>query len=116
MAGGEDWDHEKMLVGFVCARLFVEEAADIFMKEANVPRTPVASKQVRFQPQTGKLLATATGNSINFIDTQIQSGVLFNLEGHTNEVLCICSDKKFGFILNRHKEVAIIIILIRRRV
>ncbi|XP_065879505.1 transcriptional corepressor LEUNIG_HOMOLOG-like [Euphorbia lathyris] len=49
-----------------------------------------ATKQVRFQPQTGNLLAAATGNNINVIDTEIRNRVVFNLKGHVKEVLCLC--------------------------
>ncbi|WCJ27059.1 Transcriptional corepressor LEUNIG_HOMOLOG [Euphorbia peplus] len=57
-----------------------------------------ATKQVRFQPQTGKLLATATGNNINVIDTEIRGSVLFNLKGHTKDVLCLCWDSSGKYI------------------
>jgi uncharacterized protein YcgI (DUF1989 family) len=30
-----------------------------------------ATRQVRFQPTTGKLMATSTGNSINVIDVEV---------------------------------------------
>lgn len=39
-----------------------------------------ASKQVRFQPQYGKLLATCSRNNINVIDVENDTGVQFNLK------------------------------------
>ncbi|KAJ4834278.1 hypothetical protein Tsubulata_028317 [Turnera subulata] len=54
-------------------------------------------KQVRFQPQCGKLLATATGNNINVIDVEI-GDIQFNLKGHTKDVLSICWDASGKFI------------------
>ncbi|KAI4296766.1 hypothetical protein L6164_036692 [Bauhinia variegata] len=56
-----------------------------------------ASKQVRFQPRFGKLLATATGNSINVIDIESNS-LLYNLKGHVKDVLSICWEASGNYI------------------
>ncbi|XP_025015561.2 transcriptional corepressor LEUNIG_HOMOLOG isoform X2 [Ricinus communis] len=51
-----------------------------------------ATKQVRFQPQCGQLLATASGNSINVIDVENNSRIQFNLKGHAKQILSLCWD------------------------
>ncbi|KAF2303315.1 hypothetical protein GH714_016594 [Hevea brasiliensis] len=51
-----------------------------------------ATKQVRFQPQCGKLLATSTRNNINVIDVENDTGVQFNLKGHAEDVLSLSWD------------------------
>ncbi|CAL0334416.1 unnamed protein product [Lupinus luteus] len=55
------------------------------------------SKQVRFQPDSGKLLATATGNDIKIVDVEAD-GVLCNLKGHVKDVLSICWDRSGNYI------------------
>ncbi|XP_011027806.1 PREDICTED: transcriptional corepressor LEUNIG-like isoform X1 [Populus euphratica] len=50
-----------------------------------------ATRQVRFQPTIGKLMATSTGNSINVIDVEV-GNLVWNLKGHSKEVLSICWD------------------------
>ncbi|XP_057429035.1 transcriptional corepressor LEUNIG-like isoform X3 [Lotus japonicus] len=55
------------------------------------------SKQVRFQPQYGQLLATAIGNSITIIDVETDSH-LHDLKGHDKDVLSICWDRSGNFL------------------
>ncbi|KAH1066077.1 hypothetical protein J1N35_031064 [Gossypium stocksii] len=50
-----------------------------------------ATKQVRFQPRPGKLIATASGNVVNVIDAETYKP-LSCLKGHNKEVLSICWD------------------------
>ncbi|CAI9772750.1 unnamed protein product [Fraxinus pennsylvanica] len=50
-----------------------------------------ANRQVRFQPQSGNLLAAATGNVINMIDVET-STIQYRLEGHTKDVRSMCWD------------------------
>ncbi|KAK8604615.1 hypothetical protein V6N13_126606 [Hibiscus sabdariffa] len=50
-----------------------------------------ATKQVRFQPQLGRLIATASGNVINLIDVETNKPQ-FCLKGHDEDVLSICWD------------------------
>ncbi|KAB2082002.1 hypothetical protein ES319_A05G168900v1 [Gossypium barbadense] len=50
-----------------------------------------ATKQVRFQPRPGKLIATASGNVVNVIDAETNKP-LSCLKGHNKEVLSICWD------------------------
>ncbi|KAK7412357.1 hypothetical protein VNO78_03812 [Psophocarpus tetragonolobus] len=59
--------------------------------------TKGASKQVRFQPCSGKFLAAATGNSIKIFDVESDS-LLYNLKGHVKDVLSICWDKSGNYI------------------
>uniref|UniRef100_A0A2N9END1 LisH domain-containing protein n=1 Tax=Fagus sylvatica TaxID=28930 RepID=A0A2N9END1_FAGSY len=56
-----------------------------------------ATKQVRFQPQFGKLLATAAENGINLIDVETDS-LQFYLKGHVKDVLSICWDTSGKYI------------------
>ncbi|XP_052202562.1 transcriptional corepressor LEUNIG_HOMOLOG-like [Diospyros lotus] len=49
------------------------------------------SRQVRFQPQSGDLLAAASENAIKLFDVQTNT-LLCCLEGHLNEVNSICWD------------------------
>ncbi|XP_037492439.1 transcriptional corepressor LEUNIG_HOMOLOG isoform X4 [Jatropha curcas] len=57
-----------------------------------------ATKQVRFQPQCGKLLAAASGNSINVINVENNHSVQFSLKGHAKEVLSLCWDMSGEYI------------------
>ncbi|CAK7350569.1 unnamed protein product [Dovyalis caffra] len=56
-----------------------------------------ATRQVRFQPGFGKLMAAATGNSINVIDVEV-GNLMWNLKGHAKEVLSICWDTSGKYI------------------
>ncbi|KAH8511849.1 hypothetical protein H0E87_009142 [Populus deltoides] len=56
-----------------------------------------ATRQVRFQPTTGKLMATSTGNSINVIDVEV-GNLVWDLKGHSKEVLSICWDTSGKYI------------------
>ncbi|XP_038997055.1 transcriptional corepressor LEUNIG_HOMOLOG-like isoform X2 [Hibiscus syriacus] len=53
--------------------------------------TKAATKQVRFQPRVGKLVATASGNVVNVIDVETNKPQSC-LKGHNKEVLSICWD------------------------
>nr|XP_012575073.1 transcriptional corepressor LEUNIG-like isoform X2 [Cicer arietinum] len=55
------------------------------------------SKQVRFQPLYGKLLATATGNNVKIFDIETNS-LLYHLQGHDKDVLSICWDRSGKYI------------------
>ncbi|KAG8635391.1 hypothetical protein MANES_16G029200v8 [Manihot esculenta] len=57
-----------------------------------------ASKQVRFQPQYGKLLATCSRNNINVIDVENDTGVQFNLKGHAKEIHSLSWDMSGKYI------------------
>ncbi|KAK7246483.1 hypothetical protein RIF29_41351 [Crotalaria pallida] len=59
--------------------------------------TKGGSKQVRFQPQFGKFLATSTGNEMKIIDIDTAS-ILCNLKGHVKDVLSICWDRSGNYI------------------
>ncbi|KAK9047776.1 hypothetical protein V6N11_053610 [Hibiscus sabdariffa] len=50
-----------------------------------------ATKQVRFQPRLGKLIATASGNVVNVIDVETNKPQSC-LKGHNKEILSICWD------------------------
>ncbi|KAG6777058.1 hypothetical protein POTOM_016858 [Populus tomentosa] len=56
-----------------------------------------ATRQIRFQPTIGKLMATSTGNSINVIDVEV-GNLVWNLKGHSKEVLSICWDTSGKYI------------------
>ncbi|KAK6269070.1 hypothetical protein QUC31_013230 [Theobroma cacao] len=56
-----------------------------------------ATEQVRFQPQLGKLIATASGNVVNIIDFETDKPQ-FCLKGHNKEVLSICWDPSGNYI------------------
>ncbi|XVF87461.1 hypothetical protein PTKIN_Ptkin18bG0122100 [Pterospermum kingtungense] len=56
-----------------------------------------ATKQVRFQPRLGKLIATASGNVVNAIDVETNKPQ-FCLKGHDKEVLSICWDPSGKYI------------------
>ncbi|KAE9599272.1 putative transcription factor WD40-like family [Lupinus albus] len=59
--------------------------------------TKGGSKQVRFQPDFGKLLATATGNDMKIVDVEADA-VLCNLKGHVKDILSICWDRSGNYI------------------
>ncbi|XVE88069.1 hypothetical protein DITRI_Ditri19aG0038900 [Diplodiscus trichospermus] len=56
-----------------------------------------ATKQVRFQPRLGKLIATASGNVLNLIDVETNKPLFF-LKGHNKEILSICWDPSGKYI------------------
>ncbi|XWS15756.1 hypothetical protein CRYUN_Cryun34aG0029300 [Craigia yunnanensis] len=58
-----------------------------------------ATKQVRYQPQLGKLIATASGNVVNAIDVETNKPE-FCLKGHNKEVLSICWDPSGKYIVS----------------
>ncbi|PON61396.1 Guanine nucleotide-binding protein, beta subunit [Trema orientale] len=58
-----------------------------------------ATKQVRFQPDSGKLLATASGNGVNLFDTETGS-LKLSWKGHIKDVLSICWDHSGKYILS----------------
>ncbi|XP_059596258.1 transcriptional corepressor LEUNIG_HOMOLOG isoform X4 [Vitis vinifera] len=59
--------------------------------------TKGATKQVRFQPRVGKLLATAVGNGINIIDVETDT-LQAHLKGHTKDVRAICWDTSGKYV------------------
>ncbi|KAH1103060.1 hypothetical protein GLYMA_13G237900v4 [Glycine max] len=67
--------------------------------------TKGGSKQVRFQPSFGKFLATATENNIKIFDVETDS-LLYNLEGHVNDVLSICWDKNGNYVASVSEDTA----------
>lgn len=56
-----------------------------------------ASRQVRFQPEVGKHLAAATGNTLNLIDFETNI-VCYRLEGHVKDIRSICWDTTGNYI------------------
>ncbi|OMO65208.1 hypothetical protein COLO4_31447 [Corchorus olitorius] len=56
-----------------------------------------ATKQVRFQPQQGKLIATASANVVSVVDVETDKPQ-FSLKGHNEEVLSICWDPSGKYI------------------
>ncbi|XP_022724627.1 transcriptional corepressor LEUNIG-like [Durio zibethinus] len=64
-----------------------------------------ATKQVRFQPGLGKLIATASGNVVNIIDVETNKPQ-FCLKGHNKEVLSICWDPSGKYIASISEESA----------
>ncbi|XP_048337349.2 transcriptional corepressor LEUNIG isoform X2 [Ziziphus jujuba] len=64
-----------------------------------------AIKQVRFQPQSGKLLATASGNVINLFD--VETGNLHSsFKGHVKDIHSICWDPSGKYIASVSDESA----------
>ncbi|XP_070051666.1 transcriptional corepressor LEUNIG_HOMOLOG-like isoform X5 [Nicotiana tomentosiformis] len=55
------------------------------------------SRQVRFQPRFGNLLACSTGNIINIFDVETNS-ILQQLQGHVGDVRSICWDMSGNFL------------------
>ncbi|XP_070051648.1 transcriptional corepressor LEUNIG_HOMOLOG isoform X2 [Nicotiana tabacum] len=55
------------------------------------------SRQVRFQPRFGNLLACSTGNIINIFDVETNS-VQLQLQGHVGDVRSICWDMSGNFL------------------
>ncbi|XVF27623.1 hypothetical protein REPUB_Repub14bG0124200 [Reevesia pubescens] len=66
-----------------------------------------ATKQVRFQPQLGKLIATASGNVVNAIDVETNK-LQFCLKGHNKEVLSICWDPSGKYIASISEDSALL--------
>ncbi|GMP72416.1 hypothetical protein CsSME_00030464 [Camellia sinensis var. sinensis] len=58
-----------------------------------------ASRQVRFQPRVGNLLATASGNKISLYDVETNS-LQYCLEEHVKEVRSICWDTSGKYIVS----------------
>lgn len=56
-----------------------------------------ATRQVRFQPQFGNLLAAASGNRIGLFEVETNSLQCY-LEGHTEEVRSICWDSSGRYL------------------
>ncbi|XP_059440145.1 transcriptional corepressor LEUNIG-like isoform X2 [Corylus avellana] len=56
-----------------------------------------ATKQVRFQPQLGNVLATAAGNSVYVIDVETD-GLQFYFQGHVKDIISICWDTSGNYI------------------
>ncbi|XVE51362.1 hypothetical protein DITRI_Ditri02bG0034100 [Diplodiscus trichospermus] len=56
-----------------------------------------ATKQVRFQPRLGNLIATASGNVVNTVDVETNKPQ-FCLKGHNKDVLSICWDPSGKYI------------------
>ncbi|XP_058201049.1 transcriptional corepressor LEUNIG-like isoform X1 [Rhododendron vialii] len=64
-----------------------------------------ATRQVRFQPRLGKLLAAASGNKIGLFD--VETNILqCYLEGHVKEVRSICWDSSGRYIASVSEESA----------
>ncbi|KMT04648.1 hypothetical protein BVRB_8g183000 isoform B [Beta vulgaris subsp. vulgaris] len=62
-----------------------------------------AIRQVRFQPQLGRLLATASGNGVNIFN--VETGDFeFDLKGHQYEVRSICWDETGNYIASVSEE------------
>nr|XP_033509428.1 transcription initiation factor TFIID subunit 5-like isoform X3 [Nicotiana tomentosiformis] len=55
------------------------------------------SRQVRFQPRFGNLLASSTGNVINIFDVETNS-IQQKFEGHVRDVRSICWDMSGNFL------------------
>ncbi|XP_075091008.1 transcriptional corepressor LEUNIG-like [Nicotiana tabacum] len=55
------------------------------------------SRQVRFQPRFGNLLACSTGNIINIFDVETNS-IQQQLQGHVGDVRSICWDMSGNFL------------------
>ncbi|XP_057544253.1 transcriptional corepressor LEUNIG-like isoform X2 [Amaranthus tricolor] len=74
------------------------------MKDYNCLRVfKGAIKQVRFQPQLGRLLATASGNGVNIFN--VETGDFeFDLKGHQSEVRSICWDVTGNYIASVSEE------------
>ncbi|XP_059634784.1 transcriptional corepressor LEUNIG_HOMOLOG-like [Cornus florida] len=56
-----------------------------------------ATRQVRFQPRIGNLLAAAAGNGISLIDVETNN-LQYYLEGHVKEVRSVCWDTSGKYI------------------
>ncbi|KAL3519778.1 hypothetical protein ACH5RR_017927 [Cinchona calisaya] len=54
------------------------------------------SRQVRFQPQNGQYLASATGNIVKLIDTE--TNMITQLKGHVKDVRSLCWDTSGSYI------------------
>uniref|UniRef100_A0A803LQ00 Uncharacterized protein n=1 Tax=Chenopodium quinoa TaxID=63459 RepID=A0A803LQ00_CHEQI len=62
-----------------------------------------AIRQVRFQPQLGRLLATASGNAVNIFN--VETGAFeFDLKGHQCEVRSICWDVTGNYLASVSEE------------
>ncbi|XP_058199108.1 transcriptional corepressor LEUNIG-like [Rhododendron vialii] len=64
-----------------------------------------ATRQVRFQPRCGTLLAAASGNGINLFDVETNT-LQYSLEGHVKEVKSICWDTSGKYMASVSEESA----------
>ncbi|KAH7838084.1 hypothetical protein Vadar_021837 [Vaccinium darrowii] len=64
-----------------------------------------ATRQVRFQPRSGTLLAAASGNGISLFDVETNT-LQYSLEGHVNEVKSICWDTSGKYMASVSEESA----------
>ncbi|CAI0407506.1 unnamed protein product, partial [Linum tenue] len=64
-----------------------------------------ATAQVRFQPQSGKLLALASGNTVSIVDSETYA-IQFTLKDHVNDVRSICWDSTGEHIASVSEESA----------
>ncbi|CAI0468726.1 unnamed protein product [Linum tenue] len=64
-----------------------------------------ATAQVRFQPQSGKLLALASGNTVSVVDSETYA-VQLTLKDHVNDVRSICWDSTGKYIASVSEESA----------
>ncbi|XP_019460015.1 PREDICTED: transcriptional corepressor LEUNIG-like [Lupinus angustifolius] len=74
-----------------------KERSNVAADDACMRMTKGGSKRVRFQPRSGKFLATATGNGINIVEIEVDS-ILRNLKGHVKDILSICWDRSGKYI------------------
>ncbi|KAK7327863.1 hypothetical protein VNO77_21956 [Canavalia gladiata] len=59
--------------------------------------TKGGSNLVRFQPYSGKFLATATRNNIKIVDVETDQ-LAYHLKGHVKDVVSICWDKSGTYV------------------
>uniref|UniRef100_A0A7N0ZUS7 Uncharacterized protein n=1 Tax=Kalanchoe fedtschenkoi TaxID=63787 RepID=A0A7N0ZUS7_KALFE len=67
--------------------------------------TQGASQQVRFQPQKGKYLAAADGNTINILDSET-GDIIHCLKGHIRPVECMCWDASGRYLVSTSQDSA----------
>ncbi|KAK4373992.1 hypothetical protein RND71_004669 [Anisodus tanguticus] len=63
------------------------------------------SRQVRFQPQLGDLLASSTENNINIFDVKTNS-IQKKLQGHIKDVRSICWDMSGNYLASACEDIA----------
>ncbi|MED6130640.1 hypothetical protein PIB30_002756 [Stylosanthes scabra] len=64
-----------------------------------------ASKQVRFQPSIGKLLAAVSGNNLKIVDFD-SNRFLYHLKGHVKDILSICWDMSGNYVASVSEDCA----------
>lgn len=64
-----------------------------------------ATKQVRFQPHMGNLVAAATGKGVNVIDLETNN-LQFCIKGHKKDVVSMCWDSSGKYIASISEDVA----------